>query len=223
VNACGVGAGAAFGGFPHAETAADRELPEWLGHSRPMNTKKYPSALCAPFVAAMLFSAALHAQETPLAPSMLPDAPAEETPPASTVSRADRAFLEDAAKSGQQVLVVSRAVAERLTNPDVKRFAEKMIATHSEAHAEVETLAARKAVRWSGEKTKAAEKWADKDADDLDEDYVEAMIDEHEKSVRLFEKAARSVDADIAAFAVKTLPVLQGHLDRAEALDDQLD
>ena len=154
---------------------------------------------------------------------MLPETPAKETPPAPTVSRADRAFLEDAAESGQQVLAISRAVADRLKNPEAKRFAEKMIATHSETLAEIEALAARKAVRWPAERTKAAEKWSEKDADDLDEDYVEAMAAEHKKTVRAFEKAGRSVDADIAAFATKNLPLMQGHLDRAETLDEQLD
>ena len=154
---------------------------------------------------------------------MMPDQRSEETPPAPTISRADRSFVEDAIKSGHQVVAISQAVVDRVQNPEVKRFAEKIIASHSEANSSVAELASRKAIQWPAYKARAADKWSRKDADDLDEDYVEEMAAEHKKAVGLFEKATRSVDTDIAAFAAKTLPVLQRHLDQAETLEKQLD
>ena len=58
---------------------------------------------------------------------------------------------------------------------------------------------------------KASEKWSKKDKD-LDDDYIKEMKEDHEDAVKLFEKGSKSDDADIAAFAQKTLPTLQHHL-----------
>ncbi len=44
------------------------------------------------------------------------------------------------------------------------------------------------------------------------------MVEAHEDAVSLFEKAAKSEDADIAAFAQKYLPKLQAHYTAAKDL-----
>jgi putative membrane protein len=69
---------------------------------------------------------------------------------------------------------------------------------------------------------KLDDKWM-KAGKDLDEDYMEAMVSDHKDAVDLFEKATKSDDADIAAFAQKTLPTLQHHLDRAKELKKIVD
>jgi len=53
---------------------------------------------------------------------------------------------------------------------------------------------------------------------DLDADYISEMKDDHEDAVKLFEKASKSEDPDIAAFAMKTLPKLQHHLEMVKTL-----
>ncbi len=45
------------------------------------------------------------------------------------------------------------------------------------------------------------------------------MIDDHQKDVKAFEKAAASAgDSDIKAFAAKTLPTLKAHLKQVQDL-----
>jgi putative membrane protein len=61
------------------------------------------------------------------------------------------------------------------------------------------------------------EKWSKK-TKDVDDDYIKTMASDHEDDVELFEKAAKSDDPDIAAFAQKTLPTLQHHLTMARDL-----
>ncbi len=129
----------------------------------------------------------------------------------STLSHSDRIFLEKAAKSGMKEVDVSRAVQDRVVNPQVKSTATMMIAEHTAANEELKALAASKGVTLPAETVKVSEKWSKKDKD-LDDDYIKEMKEDHEDAVELFEKAAKSDDADIAAFARKTLPALQHHL-----------
>jgi putative membrane protein len=133
------------------------------------------------------------------------------------LSHADKNFFEEAAKSGMKEVEVSTAVKGRLTNNEVSSFADTMVADHTAANTELQALAAKKGVTLPADNKDYAQKWS-KDKKDLDEDYVKSMEDDHEKAVKLFEKASKSDDPEIAAFAQKTLPKLQQHLDHARML-----
>jgi putative membrane protein len=133
------------------------------------------------------------------------------------LSHGDRSFFEKAAKSGMKEVAVSQAVLERLSNPQVKQFAQMMVTDHSGANTELLALAAAKGVTLPAKDTKYDEKWS-KNKKDLDEDYMDEMVSDHKDTVDLFEKAAKSDDTDIAAFARKTLPKLQQHLTMAKDL-----
>jgi len=55
---------------------------------------------------------------------------------------------------------------------------------------------------------------------DFDRQYVTHMVKDHKKDVKEFEKAARELsDPDLRAFAQKTLPTLQEHLQMVEQLE----
>lgn len=135
------------------------------------------------------------------------------------LKHSDRSFLEKAAKSGIKEVEISQGTLDHLNNPQVKSFAQMMVSDHSQANQELMALAARKGVTLPSKEYKYEEKWSKKATDkDLDEDYIKQMVDDHEDAVKLFEKAAKSDDADIAAFAQKTLPTLEHHLTMARDL-----
>jgi putative membrane protein len=179
----------------------------------------------AAFLAIVAFSTSLLAQTEALpntpTPSSDTDTPrarqADRTGDNNKLSRADRNFFEEAAKSGMKEVEVSNAVKGRLANTQVNAFAEMMVADHTAANAELQALASRKGIMLPADKKDYTEKWTKKDGK-IDEDYIETMEDDHEKAVRLFEKASKSEDPEIAAFAQKTLPKLQHHLDQARTL-----
>ena len=53
----------------------------------------------------------------------------------------------------------------------------------------------------------------------FDREYTKMMVSDHRKDVSEFEKqSTRGTDADLKAFATKTLPTLQEHLQMAESL-----
>lgn len=149
---------------------------------------------------------------------------AAETHAAANLSRGDRNFFEKAAKSGMKEVAVSRATLDRLTNPQVKQFAQMMVSDHANANSELMALAQKKGVVLPAkdDHVKLTEKWSKK-TDEVDEDYIEEMVDDHENAVELFEEASRSKDAEIAAFANKTLPTLRQHLTMAKDLKKVVD
>lgn len=54
---------------------------------------------------------------------------------------------------------------------------------------------------------------------DFDRAYSKMMLSDHQKDVSAFEKqSTKGADADLKAFAGKTLPTLQEHLQMARAL-----
>lgn len=135
----------------------------------------------------------------------------------SKLKHSDRAFFEKAAKAGMKEVEVSQGTLDHLANPQVKSFAQMMVTDHSTANTELLALAARKGVTLPAKEMKYEEKWSKK-TKDVDEDYMKEMVDDHEDAVKLFEKAAKSDDPEIAAFAQKTLPTLEHHLTMARDL-----
>ena len=133
------------------------------------------------------------------------------------LSRADRNFFEKAAKSGMKEVDVSQQALNHLSAPDVRNFAQMMVDDHSKANAELAALAQKKGVTLPAPEAKVARKWS-KNTKDVDDEYLGEMTGDHKDAVDLFEKAAKSEDPDIAAFAQKTLPTLRHHLEQVKQL-----
>jgi putative membrane protein len=174
-------------------------------------------------VAAVFLAAAAQAA-TPR--TTTPDTPAPvvrdrtvQTDPA--LKRADRTFIEKAAKSGLEEVEISRIAADRTSNPDVKRFAQMIIADHESAHEELGALASMKGVNLPAKEN--AERWAKRDAKNFDREYIDKMVADHDDAVKLFEKHAKDGnDVETVAFARKHLPKLQSHLQQASDLKRML-
>jgi putative membrane protein len=179
-----------------------------------------PSALrCAAFVAAVSLCTALSAQSDTSSTSTSSSATdrGADMSAHTKLKHSDRAFFEKAAKSGMKEVEISQASIDRLMNPELKSFAQTMVTDHSKTNSELMALAARKGVTLPSKEMKWEEKWSKK-TKDVDDDYIKTMVDDHEDDVKLFEKAAKSDDPEIAAFAQKTLPTLQHHLTMARDL-----
>ena len=52
----------------------------------------------------------------------------------------------------------------------------------------------------------------------FDNQYIRMMVQDHYQAIELFKSAANSDDAQVRAYAEKTLPVLQAHYDQARRL-----
>lgn len=147
----------------------------------------------------------------------------------SKLAHADRRFLKEAAHSGLAEIEASKTATGKASNAEVKRFAQQMIDDHTRVAAELETLAKAKDFKLPTEPSlgdKAKLKMLGmRDGASFDKHYVAGFgVSAHEDAVKLFQQVIREgKDTDIKAFATKTLPALQHHLEMARALKPQTD
>jgi putative membrane protein len=126
-------------------------------------------------------------------------------------------FAKESAQGGMVEVQMGRLAAERGSNPAVKQFGQQMVDDHSKANNEMTQLAARKNIQLPQEMTAEQKSTMDKlsklSGAEFDREYVDAMVKDHEHDVEDFQiQADKGNDADVKAFAAKTLPVLQKHL-----------
>jgi putative membrane protein len=135
----------------------------------------------------------------------------------------DRDFMMDAAMGGMEEVELGRVAAQQGTSEAVKTFGQRMVDDHSKANEELMTLAQSKGVTLPTtlDETHRAEvtKLSAMTGADFDRAYSKMMLSDHNKDVSEFEKqSTKGVDPDLKAFASKTLPTLQEHLQMAKML-----
>ncbi len=135
----------------------------------------------------------------------------------------DGKFMMMAAMSDMNEIGLSNQALSKSTNDEVKKLAQMMIDDHTKSSEELKPIAASKGVMLPTEmdsKHKSGmEKMSSMSGMEFDMAYVKMMVKDHEKAVSMFQKEAESgKDAEAKAFAAKTLPVLQGHLDMSRKM-----
>lgn len=136
------------------------------------------------------------------------------------LARDDQRFLEDAMDAGMRAATVSEAVLPHLERPEVREFAQHLVKEHGASNRELQLLATRLGVEpeFHKEMTRLSEKWREK-TKQPDADYLDDMVETHEKAVKLLEKAAEKAEQkELGEVARKQLPKLREHLERARVL-----
>jgi len=147
--------------------------------------------------------------------------------PAITTDEASTNFLVKAADGGLAEVKTGETAQQKATNAKVKQFASMMVTDHTGANAEVKSLAAARNVTLPAvpgeDNMKKGEDLAKKSGTDFDKSYMNLMVDDHQKTIDLFEDASDDVnDAEIKTFINNTLPKLRMHLDSAKAIRSRL-
>jgi len=143
------------------------------------------------------------------------------------ISQDDSKFAVDAANGGMAEVALSKLAQQKATNAKVKEFAAMMVMDHSKANDELKTLAKTKNITLpdsvSNDKKATMQDLAKKSGKDFDKAYVSQMVDDHKKTISLFEDGAKNLkDADLKAFATKTLPTLKEHLTKINSINDSM-
>src|SRR5579872_66939 len=140
---------------------------------------------------------------------------------------ADRDFVHEAAEANRAELDASRLALSKAGRVEVKAFAQQMIDDHTKVGADLNELANKKGVTLPAETDadhkRESARLADVNGAEFDRVYMAAMVSDHAKAVSLFEEEPmKGRDADVRAFAVKTLPTLGHHLQMARDLSVKL-
>ncbi|MEW6613508.1 DUF4142 domain-containing protein [Thermithiobacillus tepidarius DSM 3134] len=149
------------------------------------------------------------------------------SPASHAQAQADRAFMEMAAQGGMAEVQMGQMATRQAADPDVKQFGQRMVDDHGKANAELKQLAQKKGVTLPDDTDKKhkdiAARLAKLKGAEFDRAYMAAMVKDHQEDVTHFEnKAKNAKDADVKAWAGKTLPVLKEHLQMAESLHARL-
>jgi putative membrane protein len=139
----------------------------------------------------------------------------------STSNTADQPFAKEAAIGGMAEVELGNLAKQNAANADVKQFGERMVTDHSKANEELKQWASQKNVTLPSEldaKHKALHDRLSKlNGEAFDKAYMHEMVTDHQKDVAAFRKESTSgKDADLKAWAGKTLPTLEDHLKMAQ-------
>ena len=137
------------------------------------------------------------------------------------VSSQDRKFVMNAAMGDMFEIESSRLALGRATADRVKQMAQQLIDDHTRTSAELMQLAQSKGLTPSAalDSKHAAmmTRLRGLSGAEFEREYVRhAGVKAHETAVKLFrDQSRKGRDADLRAFAARTLPALEGHLQMA--------
>jgi len=142
-----------------------------------------------------------------------------------SLSSADQKFVTDAATGSMAKVELGRLAAQQGSSDAVKQYGQRMVTDHSQANTELTKLASTKGVTLPTTlDTKTQEqitKMSQLSGSDFDKAYINGMVKDHQKDVTLFQKQTTSAtDPDVKAYAAKTLPTLQDHLQMARDINE---
>lgn len=145
----------------------------------------------------------------------------------SALSPDDKEFVSKAGMGGLAEVQMGNLALQKASNADVKAFGQRMVTDHSKANEELQQLATAKGValptELTGEMKDTYDHLASLSGAEFDTSYMKHMVEDHEKDVAEFDKASTSAtDADLKAWAGKTLPTLQSHLQNAKDVAKKL-
>lgn len=133
-------------------------------------------------------------------------------------------FVEEASAKGYAEIETGKLALEKSQTQEVRDFAQTMITDHGLANKELAVIAQKKNLDVADDTELLNKAKAfilkQRDGQSFDEAYANNQVMAHEQTIELFQKATRMNDAELKAFAQKTLPKLQHHLDMANQLVD---
>ena len=140
------------------------------------------------------------------------------------VAAEDMQFMKDAAQSGMAEVKMGELASSNAESQQVKNLAQKLVTDHTRVNEELKQLATKKGAMLPDTVTEQQKTMLQHltslKGSDFDSAFKQHAVENHQKSVDKFKTAAeKAKDADIKAFAAKTLPALQLHLALAKQLN----
>ena len=138
----------------------------------------------------------------------------------SEMTNDDKEFVTMAGMGGLAEMQLGNLALQKASSAEVKAFAQRMLTDHAKSNAEIAEFATAKglalATELSGDPKDALEHLTSLSGTEFDKAYMQHMVEDHEKVVAAFDKASTSAtDADLKAWAGRTLPTLKEHLEMA--------
>ena len=139
------------------------------------------------------------------------------------LTTADNDFILAAAQGGMTEVKLGELAAQNGVRDDVKAFGQLMVKDHTAINGDLKALAAQKGVALPGSLDAKHQTMVDELAaltgSEFDEAYIAAMVKDHQMDAKGFAaESAATEDAEIKSFVDKSIPVVNGHLQRITAM-----
>lgn len=164
-------------------------------------------------------------EPAPTDPQEPPKTILEQEPPAVVV---DEVFVAQAIRNGRAGAELSKMALTKSLRPDVKMLAQRVVDDHTKMNAELSIIA-------NGKKMILPDDPAQKDkmtldrmekltGEAFDRMYTTQMVADHQRDIETFkEYIEKTTDAVLKAWAMKTLTILQQHLEMAREVAKKLE
>jgi putative membrane protein len=145
---------------------------------------------------------------------------ADEDNNPGTLSKKDYEFVKMAACGGMAEVDSGQLAASKGTDALVKQFGRQMVTDHGKANDELKALAAQKGAvlppTTSAKEQRSINKLSELSGAAFDKAYAKDMVADHKTDVKEFKlESEKADDADLRAWAAKTEPTLEMHLQMA--------
>jgi putative membrane protein len=139
----------------------------------------------------------------------------------AALAQAGNTFATKAAQGGMAEVKLGELAQQKGQSQAVKDFGSRMVADHTKANDELKSLAGRKGITLPSDvdaRDQAIYDFLSKlQGAAFDRAYMRDMVADHRADVTEFRRESEhGSDADLKAFAAKTLPTLEDHLRMAE-------
>jgi len=138
-------------------------------------------------------------------------------------SAADTDFVRKASSGNLTEIALGKLASDQASSDDVKKYAARMVADHTQANEKLGKLAGSKGIQIATAPDVAQQQDIDRlkglDGAAFDRAYSDLMVRSHKLTTGLYDlEASKGEDVEIRAFARDALPVLREHEKLADSL-----
>lgn len=146
---------------------------------------------------------------------------------ASSLAAPDQQFIRRAAADSLTEVELGQLAVKRASNSDVRKYAQQMVDDHRKASGHLNELASKKGLTLSTKPTAATEAIKRRlirfSVDQFDNAYMAEVLKHHKQNVEEFRSESKTThDPQLRGFVTETLPILEDHLKKAEAIAPDL-
>ena len=139
------------------------------------------------------------------------------------ISASDKKFVRDAAQGGLAEVELGKMATEKASNPEVKKFGQRMVDDHSKANDQLKEVASSQNItipdKLNAKDEMTKEHLSKLNGEQFDKAYMSDMVKDHTQDVAEFQRESNSgTDSAVKNFAAQTLPTLKDHLREAKKI-----
>jgi putative membrane protein len=135
-------------------------------------------------------------------------------------------FIQNASEASLAEIEASTLAKKISKNPRIAKFADMLIIHHTQLGGELKQLQSQSQVNFADTISLDAQKniaeLAKKNGEDFDRGYINMMINDHKKTITLFNNARSKKPDPIDDFVKKNLSAIEAHLDSAKKIEKSL-